>query len=113
MWRFTGQSRRAINDGSGNDAMRIAASKPSPIRSTVASLEAEVDGDLRIAGEELRQQMRHRYWCRRSSASASRTSPRGVADCASASFSSASPSASNCAAFTASVLPELGQRQPP
>ena len=44
---------------------------------------------------------------------ASRTSPRGVADCACASLSAASPSARMRAARSKQVLAGVGQRQPP
>ena len=43
---------------------------------------------------------------------ASRTSPRGTEDCASASFSAASPSASSRVGALGELLPGIGQRQP-
>ena len=106
------QSRRAISDESGSRAMRRPASKPSPIRSTVASLKCR---SIETSG----------YWLRNSGSNgatdftpkvmgtASRTSPRGVTDCASASFPGLADYAATKAAvvgYTKGAARDLGPR---
>jgi hypothetical protein len=84
--------------------MRNPASKPSPIRSTVASLKCrsiETSGYFsRNAGN-----IGATAFTPNVIGTASRTSPRGAVDCDNASFSAASPSANSCAARSASFCP--------
>lgn len=90
--------RRATREESGNTAMWIAASKPSPIMSTIAPLKWR---SIETSGYEARNSGNRgaRRNTPKDVGAASRTRPRGAADCASASSSAASPSARMCAAY--------------
>ena len=92
--------------------MRRPASKPSPIRSTVASLRCR---SIETSGYRSRNSGRIGATALTPNVigTASRTSPRGAIDCDSASFSAASPSASSRVGALGQFLPGIGQRQPP
>src|SRR5216683_1574070 len=93
-----------MSDESGNTAMRIAASKPSPIMSTMASLRCRsIDTSEYLARNSGNNGAR----CSRPNdmGAASRTRPRTADDRASASSSAASPSERICAARRESCRP--------
>ena len=92
--------------------MRSAASNPSPIRSTIASLRCR---STCTSGYCFRNSGRigATCWSPNDIGTASRTSPRGLTDWARASLSAASPSARMGAARADELPPGIGQRQAP